>query len=150
MLVLDASVAVKWLVPEENRTEARALLDPDLVLAAPSLIVSEVATGVSRKARLKQISHADATRALAFWLATFSTGDALVLYADRDLLADALSLSLELDHQLPDCIYLALARRLDAPLVTADEKLIRKVGRRDDLRLIRLGEDFSAGSGGRR
>ena len=48
------------------------------------------------------------------------------LYPDRDLLPDALEISLELDHQLPDCLYLALARRLGAPMVTADDKLIRK------------------------
>ncbi len=150
MLVLDASVAVKWLVPEENRPEARKLLDPGHVLAAPALIVSEVASGVSRKARLKQISGAEAARALDLWLDVFSAEDVLVLYQDRVLVADALVISMELDHQLPDCLYLALARQLGAPLVTADEKLIRKVGMRDDLKVIRLGADLSAGSGGRR
>lgn len=152
MLVLDASVALKWLIPEENWLEAHALLNSDLALAAPSLIVSEVAAGLSSKARVNFISHAEAHRALGQWLSSFATGDALILYPDTELIPDALSLALELDYLLPECLYLALARRLNAPLVTADELLISRVGQHNalngNLRVMRLGDDLSGGSAG--
>jgi predicted nucleic acid-binding protein len=48
-------------------------------------------------------------------------GDIELFAEDADL-HRALNLSLELNHPLQDCIYLALAERLDAPLITADEK----------------------------
>ena len=38
----------------------------------------------------------------------------------------ALELSLKLNHPLQDCLYLALAERLDATLVTADERFVAK------------------------
>jgi predicted nucleic acid-binding protein len=38
----------------------------------------------------------------------------------------ALAIAIELRHPVYDCFYLALAERSTAPLVTADERLIRR------------------------
>jgi len=40
--VVDASVAVKWFVPEIQSAAAERLLDPEIVLSAPDLILSEL------------------------------------------------------------------------------------------------------------
>lgn len=42
---------------------------------------------------------------------------------DEELVSAALLLALTLDHEVPDCLYLALAEREGAGLVTADRRL---------------------------
>lgn len=138
MFVLDASVAVKWLVPEEGRAEARQLLLGDDPLLAPDLIAAEVATGISRKARVGQISQNAARRVLKDWLRLLESG-VLTIAPSAGLLEDAMDLSLALDHPLPDCLYLALARRTSSPLITADAKLARKAGSVRGLQVRLLG-----------
>ncbi len=127
MYVVDASVAIKWLVPEERRAEARSFLLGGDVLLAPGLIVTEVATGLSRKARVGQISPAAAGRALKEWLSVIRYGT-LELAEPGELIEEAFEVSLALNHPLPDCLYIALARRSGAVLVTADLQLSRKAG----------------------
>ena len=46
-----------------------------------------------------------------------------VIEPDRQLQAEALALACHLDHPVYDCLYLALARREAAVLVTADQRL---------------------------
>ena len=46
-----------------------------------------------------------------------------VIEPDRQLQAEALALACHLDHPVYDCVYLALARREAALLVTADKRL---------------------------
>jgi predicted nucleic acid-binding protein len=45
-----------------------------------------------------------------------------------DLYEDALRLAIDLDHPIYDCFYVALAMRNQAPLVTADRKLMELAG----------------------
>ena len=40
-VVIDASVAVKWFVPEIHSAAAARLLEPEIVLCAPDLIGPE-------------------------------------------------------------------------------------------------------------
>jgi predicted nucleic acid-binding protein len=44
------------------------------------------------------------------------------------LTEQAMQLALTLGHPAYDCFYLALAEVTDAPFVTADEALVRRVG----------------------
>jgi predicted nucleic acid-binding protein len=125
MIVVDASVAVKWVTGEQNRDAANALLDSGERLAGPFLLRTEVAAAVARKARFKEITAADASAAVGLWAGILRAADMELLAEDADLMR-ALELSLELNHPLQDCIYLALAERLDAPLITADEKFAAK------------------------
>ena len=48
-VVLDASVAVRWVVPERGSEEAAALLGQPLAWLAPRLFVTEVASALRRK-----------------------------------------------------------------------------------------------------
>ena len=59
------------------------------------------------------------------WLRHLDVG-AVTLVPEADLLDEALSLSLEIRHNLQDCLYLAAARRLDATLITADETFYKR------------------------
>lgn len=114
-LVVDASVAVKWLVDEDGSKAANDLFGHVTDLHAPHLLVSEVANALWRKARLGEIERSDAG---AF---ASSMAQMPVTWTDDELICgDAARLAISLDRPVYDCMYLALAHRLDARLVTAD------------------------------
>ena len=114
--VIDASVAAKWLAPEPDTPLAEALLADDLI--APDLLYAEVANILWKK-QLRGEMDAATTQIGARWLLQVP----LQVHDSASLLADALALALQLQHPAYDCFYLALARRVDAPLVTADRRL---------------------------
>ena len=117
-LVVDASVAVKWLFTEEGTVEARQLLAHRIVLHAPDFILTEAANVIWKKARRKEIVH---TQPYFEEIARLS--DVVVLCPSADLVAHTLAIALEIDHPVYDCLYLACAEGEGAPLVTADGKL---------------------------
>jgi predicted nucleic acid-binding protein len=49
LIVVDASVAVKWFIHEPDRPAARRLLVPQSRLIAPDLIVAEVASAMWKR-----------------------------------------------------------------------------------------------------
>ena len=120
--VVDASVAVKLLVDEPDSDAARELAASGQELHAPRLMVSEVANALWRKARLGQIERADAGAAMAL------LSDMPVRWNDDETVgADAVRLALALDHPVYDCMYLALAHRIGATVVTADRRFATAV-----------------------
>lgn len=114
--VVDASVAAKWLAPEPDTPQAVALLTDDLI--APDLLYAEVSNILWKKQLRGEMDGATAQMG-ARWLLQVP----LQVHDSASLLADALAMALQLQHPAYDCFYLALAQRLDAPLVTADRKL---------------------------
>lgn len=120
-LVVDASVAFKWFVPEPASNRALLLLDSDEALIAPDLAVVEVINAMWARLRgrtgFEQIV-ADAAIALPRIFEETAPSGALV--------QRALEMTIELNHPLYDCIYLALAEREQTRLVTADESFCRK------------------------
>ena len=120
--VVDASVAVKLLLDEHDSDAARELVASGDELHAPRLMASEVGNALWRRARLGQIERADAGSALA------SMTDMPVRWnEDETLSADAVRLALALDHPVYDCMYLALAHRIGATVVTADRRFVTAV-----------------------
>ena len=64
-LVIDASVAVKWLVIEERHELARDVLRDGFVSSAPDLSLTEVANALRNKVRIGLIGEAQGRAALA-------------------------------------------------------------------------------------
>ena len=114
--VVDASVAAKWLAPEPDTPLAEALLADDLIV--PDLLYAEVGDTLWKK-QLRGEMDAATTQIGARWLLQVP----LQVHDSAGLLAEALALALQLQHPAYDCFYLALARRVDVPLVTADRRL---------------------------
>ena len=114
-LVVDASVAVKWLVAEEDSDAADRLVAGGDDLYAPRLMASEVANALWRKARMREIEGTQAGI-----LMTAVSEMPVHWSSDETVCADAVRLAVTLDRPVYDCVYLALAHRLDAQLVTAD------------------------------
>jgi predicted nucleic acid-binding protein len=125
LTVVDASVAVKWIASEAGEDEAAALLDSDEPLLAPALLAIEVAAAITRKYRMSDISEDATRRMLKAWNDALRVG-IVQLSPDEDDLVAASELAIRLKHPLQDCLYLALAQRLKARFVTADETLHRR------------------------
>ena len=122
--VLDASVAVRWVVPERGSDAAAALLEEPWLWLAPRLLVTELASALRRKTAAGELTAPVAANALG--AIVVAVEDAVIRLADdEDLALSALSLALHLDRKVPDCMYLALAEREGAALATADKVLAR-------------------------
>jgi predicted nucleic acid-binding protein len=121
--VLDASIAVKVVVPETGTAECLVLLGSAVHWIAPRLMVVEVASALRRKVAGGQLSVVDAVAALSVTLDAIDDG-VIVLAADETVAPAALNLALTLGHKVPDCLYLALAEREGAFLASADRRLL--------------------------
>ncbi|MCC7017421.1 MAG: type II toxin-antitoxin system VapC family toxin [Rhodospirillales bacterium] len=114
--VVDASVAVKWVIGEAGGERAAALKGARLY--APDLWVAECANVLWKKAARNEITADEAE------LAAMAIEAAEVeLIATRPLLARAVRLARQLGHAAYDCLYLLAAADRGIPLVTADARL---------------------------
>ncbi len=120
--VVDASVALKWLVPEEHAEQALTLNSPANNLAAPDLLFVEMANVVWKKCRRGEISSDEAERLVAVAMrAPVRTLDS------ASLLPAAMRLALAHNCTVYDSLYVALALREQCPLVTADRRLFNAI-----------------------
>ena len=120
-LVVDASVATKWVLPEPGSAEAAALRaqEPDLI--APSLVIAEIGNALWKSALRGDIAGQDVAHIL-----DVAAGHYARLIPIADVAAAAMKLAIDLKHPIYDCFYLALAEREACPLVSADKTLIAK------------------------
>jgi predicted nucleic acid-binding protein len=115
-VIIDASVALKWTIEEEDSAAALRLLAEDS-LAAPDLFWIECANVLWTKARRGQISSDDARAALAAILAA-----PVDCAPSRDLSDTAQAIAFDLDDAVYDCVYLAVAMERNAVFVTSDAR----------------------------
>jgi predicted nucleic acid-binding protein len=118
-LVVDASVAAKWVLPEDGAVLAAALRDRPDALIAPALIVAEIGNAVWKRGIRNELSMADAVRAVEIAVSLITT-----LAPMDDLAARATEIAIQLRHPIYDCFYLALAERERCAIVSADAKLL--------------------------
>jgi predicted nucleic acid-binding protein len=121
MMVVDASVALKWFLPEAGSREAISLQSGPHNLAAPSLIRLEVAGAICRATRgnAPRLSKQEADHLCSRWL-NLADQRILEFVPDETLLKEACGLAVSIGHPLADCLYLELAYRWNIPLITAD------------------------------
>jgi predicted nucleic acid-binding protein len=138
MLIVDASVALKWTVRDVGSDLALGLLSE--ALAAPDLFQAELGSVLTKKVRRGEISPEQARGAFA------ETMELVDMLPSPAFAASALDLSLRLVHSIYDCYYLAVAEAYGAFLVTADRLFVTKVRQTDLAPLIfLLGEDLPNG-----
>ena len=120
--VIDASVAAKWFLREDLRSEARRLLDGSVQLSAPDWIMLEIAHVAFKKWRDHEMEEEQArsmVQALPYYFARLHPAARLT---DR-----ALAIALALKHPVYDCLYLACAEMTESIVVTADKQLCESV-----------------------
>jgi predicted nucleic acid-binding protein len=118
VFVVDASVVVKWFVPEIHTDAARRLLTLPHEYFAPDLMFAEAANTVWEKIRRGEISITDGPRLVAD-----ITRVAVESVSCRVLAEDAHALANAIGQTVYDALYVALAVRLDTRLITADTGL---------------------------
>jgi len=121
-IVVDASVAVKWLVPESDSVVAMQILHGSYELHAPRLLVSEITNVLWRITVSGSLEGLDAHRVVAE-----VEGMSLQWTDDEAICVEALRIALELGHPAYDCMYLALAILIGGLVVTADRRFVSVV-----------------------
>jgi len=119
-IVVDASVAMKWILPEKGSREADELLSQTLI--APSFWLAECANALWKNARIGKLKAADVPSLFQRLMRAPVIGVA----TDVDT-GSALALAMTLGHPIYDCLYLALALREDTYVVTADTRFLAAV-----------------------
>jgi predicted nucleic acid-binding protein len=121
--VLDASVGVKLVVAEEGHAAARGLfaraVREEWGMAVPEFTALEVGNALWAKTRRRQLTAALAREGLALFLQATAR---FIRVPARVLARDALAIGLAYGVTAYDGCYLALARRLGIPLLSADVK----------------------------
>ena len=121
-LVVDASVAVKWLFPEIYTEAAKRVLKKTREIIAPDLIWAEVASTACKKIRQGQVAPEEALVLLReFQNYPIQTTESKALMETALLVAHEAGLSIY------DALYLALSYDQDCSLVTADRRLYDRV-----------------------
>jgi predicted nucleic acid-binding protein len=120
--VVDASVAVKWVIAEEHSALAEGLMDRQMI--APTLLLIECGNALLRRARMGDLP----VDTVAGKVAALRTAPIRLVPAEPHL-ETAITLATHLRHSLYDCIYLALALGEGIQLVTADQRFVQRVRR---------------------
>ena len=122
-LVIDASVLIKFYVPEVLFDRAERLLAKvekgDIELSAPDLIYPEVGNILWKKQRLKEINHSEVEE-ITDAILSFP----LKIEASKPLLPLALDIAIACGITVYDAIYVSLAKVYETAMMTADRKLV--------------------------
>lgn len=118
VLVVDASVVVKWFVPEIHSDAARRLLALPHEYVAPDLLFAETANTIWKKIRRKELTAEEGQQLVA------DIGRiAVEAVSCRALAEDAHVLANATGRTVYDSMYVALAVRLGTRSITADDRL---------------------------
>jgi predicted nucleic acid-binding protein len=124
--VLDASVAIKWVLTEADSPKANALRDEFRKhiheLLGPDVFLSEIAHSLTRAERKGILVPGEAAGLVADVLSTPPD-----LHPVLPLVARAVDISSQMRVGFYDCLYVALAEREGCELITADDKLVSKL-----------------------
>ena len=128
--VIDANVALKlfFIQPLSDRADAlfaRLEKDAGTRFHVPDFFYAECVSAFANYVRLAKYSATDAKRDIAELRAL-----ALDVTPTSDLAAAAMAIAISHGISGYDAFYVALAVHIRAPLITADEKLVRTVGDR--------------------
>jgi|SRR3954468_2694186 predicted nucleic acid-binding protein len=121
MIVVDASVAVKWFAPEPGSAEAEALLVADEARAAPEHLLVEVGQALLRHYRDGGVALDHCRQAIS------NLRRYVRLFSTEALAPEALEIAAAGGCSIYDALYVAAAERWDCVVLTADAKLVAKL-----------------------
>ena len=123
-LVVDASVATKWLFEEAGSSKAAQLRAASYDLVAPDLMPVEVANVVWKRVRQGRLPIESGRHALRVLRSA-----PVRMRRTRSLVDAAWEIAVQLERTMYDSLYLALAMALGARLVTADRRFYDSIAR---------------------
>ena len=117
---MDASVAIKWFIPEIHSDAALLVTRLHEHLHVPAFMVLELGSVIAKKIRRKELTRAEGSTILKELRHL-----PLQRHADERLFPAAYELALDTQQSVYDCLYLALAEVVEGRLITADRKFYR-------------------------
>jgi predicted nucleic acid-binding protein len=129
LVVVDASVAAKWFLPENGEAlgdKALALLDQydkrEVQFVVPDLFYVEIASAIWKAVRTGRVPRAFGDQALVLLTQReFATVPSL------KLLDKAFQIATAFERTVYDGLYVALAEQTNSQLITADERLVNSL-----------------------
>ena len=115
--VVDASVAIKWFIPEIHSEAASLARQSRHRLHVPAFLALELGNVIAKKIRRAELTREDGQTILKEWRHL-----PLQRHADDRLFSAAYELAVDTQQSLYDCLYLALAEVVDGRMITADRK----------------------------
>jgi predicted nucleic acid-binding protein len=140
VFVVDASLIVKWFVPEIHSDAARKWLHASHDYLAPDLLFPEACNAIWKKVRRGELTPRDGQN-----LVKDLSAVAVEAVSMRSLIADAFALAAAAGLTVYDATYLTLAVRLETQVVTGDERFARMLAAHPLLApRVRFLRDFAA------
>lgn len=115
--VVDANVAIKWVLSEIHSEAALRLLDDAYELLVPDFFFPEIGNIL-----WKRVRRGETTLELAQQDLNVLRGGDLQICPSFPLMPSALEIAARVDQAVYDCVYLALAVTNHCQMVTADER----------------------------
>ena len=135
--VVDASVAIKWYLPENYSEHADRLLNPFFELLVPELLFSEIGNVLWKRVMKSECPYDKAIKILkAIESLPFQIWDT------RILAVEALDIACRAKRTFYDSLYLSLAARNGCQMVTADLKLYNAIKKTSLKRSVLWVEDM--------
>jgi predicted nucleic acid-binding protein len=132
-LVVDASVAIKWFIPEEGSIEAVKLLGGRHTLIAPDLIRPEVCSILWKLCSRRLLTTDEAHRIIDDFLSL-----PVEICDSESLVALAFDIAAATGRTVYDSLYLALAIETGGVMITADKRLTNALKTTDFAKILRL------------
>jgi predicted nucleic acid-binding protein len=123
-LIIDASVLVKFFVPEVLSSKAEQLLalataeDGSVRLFAPDLIYAEAGNTLWKKHRLKELSRSEIDK-----ITDLIISIPLKVELSKALFPLAIDIAIAYQVTVYDALYLSMAKVYETQMLTADKKL---------------------------
>ncbi|WP_326523102.1 type II toxin-antitoxin system VapC family toxin [Sphingomonas sp.] len=137
MIVVDASLLVKLLVPEPDSGMADAWMRCTVDVSAPDLVAIEVAQAIVRRVNDRRATVGEGERALGGWHDLLANGSVALVRTTPGQVEEAALIAMQIGHPVRDCVYLALAIEHRGTLVTCDARFQRRaVEVYPDIRLL--------------
>lgn len=115
--VVDASVGIKWFLPEIHSEAASRLPLLNASLHVPAFFHLEIGNVLSKRIRRNELTPEEG-EAILKELQRIP----LQKHSNERLMKPAFTLAIQTRRSLYDCLYLALAEAIDGQVVTADRK----------------------------
>ena len=120
--VVDASIAIKWYLPEDYSEYAERLLSPEIELLVPDLLFSELANIV-----WKQVMRHEYSRQKASTILEALEAVPFQVWSAKSLMSNAFDIACLTKRTFYDSLYVALAEKAACKMVTADLKLLNSL-----------------------
>lgn len=135
IMVVDASVAVRWTIDTPLSGKAERLLRGH-TLIAPDFVIVEATNAFYFHLRERTDRAPRALDGLEFLPRWFAE-----LVPASTLRHRAMTYAMELDHPAYDCFYLALAASRNVQMITTDDQFVRKLrGTSDGRHIVHLAD----------